>query len=366
MAQGSDTKLYVALGVLGVLGAGYFMQKETAKKEDAAHSLAAEKKELPQLSLSEEQTKKITKIVLTKPGSTSGDEEKPAEVNELEKEGESWRLTKPVAALANQKNVESLLTNLTKLEVKEQVGSSKDSYEQFEVTDDQAVRAAFYEGDKLIREIWAGKSGGRGQVARFDGSDSVYVLDGYSSFLYSRNTKGWRDLSILELDPEEITAIDIKNENGEFSFSKGEGKDEWEGKLKAANTFAAKAIDEFEPKKVQDLISAYKKLNASGFADGKTIAETGLEEPEATLTFHLAEDKQQTLVFGSAAEGSSRWVSLASGTQIFSVSSWASDWAFAADEKFQKAKEGEAPAPGGMPPGMPGMPGMPHGMPPGH
>src|SRR5690606_24270035 len=114
----------------------------------------------------------------------------------------------------------SLLSNLTKLEVKEQVSSSKDSYEKYEVDDKHALHATFYEGDKVVREVWAGKSGGRGQMARLDGGDSVVILGGYSGYLYSRDTKAWRDLSILELDPEEVTSVKIENESGEYVFTK--------------------------------------------------------------------------------------------------------------------------------------------------
>lgn len=369
MAQGSDSKLYIALGVLGVLGVGYFMQLENTKKVDSAHSLESAANELPTVSVTEEQTGSITKIVIEKPAEESGETKTPAVKHVLVKDGDTWKLEEPVAALANQKNVESLLKNLNKLQVKEQVGKNKESYEKFEVDDAHATHSAFYAGDKLVREIWAGKSGGRGQLARIDGTDAVLVLDGYSSFLYGRETKGWRDLKILELDTEEVSSIGIENEYGTYTFEKGEGDDEWSNKFKAVKAYAATKIDEFEASKMKQLLNAYKKLNATGFGDEETLESTGLNEPAAKLTIHLGEGKEQTILFGGNAEGSSRWAKLADDDQIYMVSSWASDWAFAEQDKFQKTPEGEAPAapPGGMPPGMPGMPGMPPGgMPPGH
>jgi hypothetical protein len=179
--------------------------------------------------------------------------------------------------------------------------------------------------------------------------------------------KGWRDLSIFELDPEEATAISIQNEHGEFTFEKAE--DEWTGKFKEKDGALAKEIADFESKKVTDLLNAYKKLNASGFGDDKTLPEAGLENPLATLTVQLGGDRKKVVQFGESAEGSAKWAKLADGDQIYSISSWAADWAFAETEKFQKKKDDEegdegapSPMPGGMPPGMQ-MPQMPAGHP---
>ena len=366
MSQNSDTKMYVALGVLALLGGGYFMHVNGEKRQSAEHSLEAAAQKMPAVAMTEEDSNKITKVVIEKPA-TEGENPKPAEKNVLVKDGDTWKLQEPVKALANQKSIESLLENLTKFEIKEQVSSTKDSYKQYEVDDEKGLHATFYEGDKVVREIWAGKSGGRGQMARIGGSDGVYILGGYSGYLYSRDTKGWRDLSILELDPEEATAVTIVNEQGEFSFKKA--GEEWEGTFKKAKGSSAAKIADFESKKVKDLLNAYKKLNASGFGDGKTLADTGLETPSATLTIERGESSPVVIHFGSNAEGSSRFAKLPDGQQIYSISSWASDWAFAEEKKFQKAKAGEEEGsddemPGGMPPGMQMPPGM--GMPTGH
>lgn len=357
MSQASETKMYVALGVLAVLGGGYYMQRQNQATESARHSVASAEKELPSVALSEEQTGKITKIVIAKPAGKEGESETAPESVTLEKTGDLWNLASPVDALANQKNIESLLKNLNKLAIKEQIGKSKDSYAQYDVSDDKAVHATFYEGDKVVRELWAGKSGGRGQMARVDGSEGVYIIDGYSSFLYSRNIKGWRDLSILEVDKEEVTSVTVENEHGSFRFDKGAAEGAWTGKFKGA------ALKEFEPKKVDDLLNAYKKLSAADFGDGKSLAETGLEKPKAKIAIKAGE-KDIVIEFGDNAEGSARWAKVSGKDQIVSVSSWAADWATAEESKFQKSKEGEddgAPdggMPGGMPPGM----GMPQGM----
>ncbi len=364
MSNGPDTKLYVALGVLGLLGGGYYLQTQGEQKLEAAHSIESSAQELPSLSITEEETAKITKIEIQTPAKGEGESAQPGAKNVLVKDGDKWMLETPVKALANQKNVESLLANLLKLEVKEQVSSKKESYGQYKVSADKALHAVFYEGDKIVREIWAGKSGGRGQMARVDGSSAVFILSGYSSFLYQRDTKGWRDLAILELDSEETTAVSLVNEHGEFSFKKAKDDKGWSAKFKGPKAFSAAKIKEFEEKKVTDLLSAFKKLSASGFGDGKSLVEVGLDEPLATLIIASGDSTQTEIRFGKNAEGSSRWAQVVGDEQIYSISSWASDWAFAKEEKFQKSDEPATPPgppgamPGGLPPGMQLPPGM--------
>ncbi len=339
MASSTDTKLYVALAVLAVLGGALYVQQKKAKEEASAHSYEAASKVLPKLTLTEEQSKKVNKIVIDKPA-TEGDKAEPAETHVLEKDGETWNLTAPVKARANQKNVENLLKNLTQIDVKEQVSPDNASFENYDLTDEKALQVRLFEGDSVVFQFWAGSSGGRGQTARLPGQDGVYAIDGFSSFMAKRDTKGWRDLKIAEIATDTVKGVTIEGEEGTFVFEKTE--DQWAGKFKKGKSPVGLAIKDFEPSKVDDMLRAYKTLNATGFGDGKTAEETGLTEPVATVTF--AGESETKILFGSNSEGSSRWVKLDGKDEIYSVSSWAADWAVAGQEKFQKKAEPAAPA----------------------
>ncbi len=368
MALGSDQKLYIALGVLAVLGGALFLQNKKVAEDKRAHAYESVAESLPKLNVTEEDVTQISKIVVETPAKKDGDSEKPAAKNVLVKDGETWKVDEPVKASANQSNVESLLKNLTSLKIKERLPGDdlKKAYEQYDLGDDKAVRAVFYAGDKPKYELWFGKTGGRGQTVRVAGKDGVYLLEGYSSFLYTRDTKGWRDLGILKFEDTAAKAVRITNEHGTFDFTK-EG-DTWKAKFKKAKGGESE-LKNFDKAKVEDLLRAYKSLNASDFGDGKKPADVGLAEPLATLEITLDDGAKRTLVFGSNAEGSSRWAKDPNKDQIYSVSAWAADWAFAEPKKFEKSAEGdkkdEHAGEGMQMPGMPGMPGM-QGMPAGH
>lgn len=341
MADQSSTKIAIAAGVLALLGGAFFVQQNQKKEERAAHSFEGQNADLPKLSITEEATKKITRLVIEQPPKEAdpkkpGDAGKPASKHVLTKNGESWSLTEPLSALANQSNVESLLNNLAKLAIKERIAKGADSYAQYDVSDDKAVHVTAFEGDKAVVDLYLGKSGGRGQMVRVKDKEGVYILDGYSSYLYTRDTKGFRDLSIFKLETDKAVRVDIENEKGAFAFKKEGGS--WKSDFKKAKG-GASAIKDFEGSKVDDLLRAYKSLNASDFGDGKSAADTGLDKPTAKLVITLESGQKQEIHFGGTGEGSSRWAKVPEKETIFAVSSWASDWALADETKFQKKKD---------------------------
>ena len=138
-------------------------------------------------------------------------------------------------------------------------------------------------------------------MVRLGGKDGVYVIKGYSKYLYDRETAAWRNKSVFKFEDKEAEHIVIKNENGEFDFKRDENK--WLG------TFDGQPIERFKGSKIDDLLRAYKSLNASKFGDGKTDADVGLVEPKASVTIDLkGGSAPHVLQIGDTSEGSSRWV----------------------------------------------------------
>jgi uncharacterized protein DUF4340 len=367
MALSTENKLYISLAVLAVLGGALFLQNKKEKEEAASYTLSGQAASLPKLELSDDDLKKIDKITLSKPAGDAG-----AAVDvELTKTGEDWKLTKPIEATANQANVKSLLENLKTLKATELIDGTKASYGKFGVSDDKALHAVFSKGNGVALDLYFGDSGGRGQMTRIGGKEGVYATKGYSSFLYARDVKGWRDMAILKFEDTDVTNVTIDNANGSFAFSYDKGKTT-KNEFKKGKDGSAEPIKNYDESKLTDLLRAYKALNADNFADkGKSEADVGLDKPVATITFTLKDGAKRQVRIGGIAEGSSRWAKVTGSDEIWSISSWAAEWATAEPKKFQKSEDkkpggadGDHPNAqhlgGGMPPGMPG------GMPPGH
>jgi hypothetical protein len=354
-------KLYISLGVLAALAGALYYQNRQQRQEEASYSAVTRAAELPKLALSEKDTKQIDKIIINKP---PGDAGKATEVV-LEKQEDEWKLVKPIEHKANKNNVESLLKSLERLEVKEEVASGTDHYGEFGVSEKLALHAVFHKGKEVLVDLYFGEGGSRGQMTRIAGRDGVYAVQGYASYAFGREVKDWRDKSVFKFDEKKVTRIELVNESGSYVFDreakpadKKDGKDEaddkdkqdkkdkkddkdytWVGTLKGEKAPVAKPIERFDAKKVDDLLRAFKSLNADGFGDDKSPSDVGLDEPVGRLTIFLEDGAKRELIVGAKAEGSSRWVKTADSDQLFSIGSWPANWATSEPKKFQKPED---------------------------
>jgi hypothetical protein len=363
-----------------VLALGLFVQKRAQKREEATYSYTAINASLPKLEITDDQKKAINSITIEQP---VGDAGKPPKVV-LSKQGEDWDITEPIKAKANKSNVDSLLDNLKDIKVSELISAGKDGYAQYDVSDDKAVHVLVKQGETVLVDLYFGQGGSRGQMMRIAGKEGVFAAKGYSSYLYGRNLKEWRDLTLTKFEDTKVKSVSIENENGVFEFTTaakkdGEKKDEpadtskaeWTGKWKKTKAGALTAIERFDSSKVNDLVRTYKSLTALDFAQNKPAAEVGLEKPTATVTFVLDDGAHKIVHLGNPGSSSDRWAQVEGVSDFYTIAQYSADWVTAKVDKYQKPDEkkdkkdkksgGSAP-PAGMPPM--GMQGMPPGMPP--
>lgn len=346
-----STQIWVGVAILAALAGGvYKVSKDDAQKGTATTTSA----DLPELKASDE----TNKIVITN-----------ADKGEvvLEKKGTGadakWEVTKPVQAPANQTNVKQVLDNLKELKVKEVITAkpSDEQRKEFQFDKDKAVHVTTYKGDEKLLDASFGKSGARGQMAMVEGKPSIYLVSGYSSYSYTRELKGWRDTEIFKFDDANVTNVTIENKSGAFSFTKG--GETWAGTLKD------KPITDFNPEKVKDGLRNLKALNAEDFGDGKSPADTGLDNPEAKITINLKDGAgKYVLKIGKVSTGTSRYAQKEGDPTVFIVSNFGTEFALIEPSKLAKPKDAGAdsgkdgPKPmdmPAMPHGMPGMPDMP-------
>lgn len=331
----TDKKLLIAIAVLAVLGGVVVMQRQKQAAELSAHSFETVSGSLPKITITDEDLKKIDKVEITKPAEKESD--KAEDIVLVKKGDEDWDLEKPIAAKAGASNVKSMIDNLKKLEVKELIDNGKDTYDKYKVSDAKALHTVFYKGKDVAFDGYFGEDGSRGQMTRLPGKDGVYAVKGYSSYLFNRDSKAWREKTIFKFDDKDIAKITLENDNGTFTFEKS-GED-FKPEYAKPKTKAFKELEKFDKTKLQSLISAYKSLSAADFGDGKKPEDVGLASPKATLTFDMKEGTAKYVVTFGDVEGSNRWAKRNGSDEIFNVSSWAGDWATANVDKFQKTEE---------------------------
>jgi len=184
-------------------------------------------------------------------------------------------------------------------------------------------------------------------MARVGGKDGVYVVSGYSSYLYAREPKNWRETQILKFEDANAIQVEVTNENGQFSFSKNDEK--WSGSFAKRDKDGklgkpGKEWKRFDENKVKDMLRAYKSLNAEDFGTEKELADSGVNEAEkagGVVHIKLKDNAGDlTIKVGKVSKGSSRWATKEGGDgTLYALSSWSADWATAKPEKFEKPDE---------------------------
>jgi hypothetical protein len=349
----TEHKVYAAIAVLAILIGAFLLTRQKEKQQENAHAAAATSADMPAIALPKDDVDKVTKIQI-----------KNADKSDvtLEKKGDSWEVTKPVSAKAEQSNVKSLLDNLKELKVKESITKSAEVYNQYELNDEKGLHVTAYKGADKVVDLYFGKSGSRGQMVRVGGKDGVFVADKYSSYLYTREVKNWRERTIAKFEDANAIGVTVENKNGLFSFSKND--DKWSGSVTLRdkdgklNKDPEKKWEKFEPEKVKDMLRAYKALNAEDFGDEKS--DTGFADAAkegGVVRIKLKDNAPEVVIkVGKTSKGSSRYAQKEGSDIVYTISSWTAEWATADKSKFEKSdkKDDKKEPPPGMPPGMPG------------
>jgi hypothetical protein len=334
-----DKLLIVGIAVLLLLGILVYKQSQ---KDASMGTAVVTTKDFPTISAPDD----IDKISLT-----NGDKgeivlEKVADPSAPPADGGGpammWQLTKPVKASASQQTVKDLVANLKDLKVDSQVNLKLDDSVRKDKQLDavKGVHVMAYRGsEKKVDEIF-GKSGPAGQlVVVTDKPDTVWAAKGFSAFLYTKEPKDFRDKELLKFDDGNAAQVTITNEHGALSFTKG---DKW------AATLNKKPLERFAEDKLKSMLTAYKALNADDFADGKSLADTGLDKPEATVTISLKDGAgNYTLLVGKTATGANRWAKRGDSDTIVQITNYAAEWATSDQSKYQNPADAGAPADGG-------------------
>ena len=339
----TEHKIYAAVAILLVLIGAFYFSRQKEKQSDAAHAPTAASADMPAIALPKDDVDKITKLEIKNADKGSVT---------LEKKGETWELTAPVSAKAEQSNVKSLLDNLKDLKIKDTIAKTGDLYAQYDLTDDKGVHVVAYKGADKAIDLYFGKSGSRGQVVRIGGKDGVYVGGGYSAYLYTREVKNWRERTIVKFEDANAIGVTVENKNGYFSFSKN--GDAWAGSMTLVgkdgklNKEPEKKWEKYDGDKVKDLLRAYKALNAEDFGDEKS--DTGIADAVQNggiVRIKLKDNAPEVVIkVGKNSKGSSRFAQKDGSDIVYTISSWSADWATASQTKFEKSdKKDDKPAP---------------------
>ena len=327
------------IGGVVVLGALTFLVYKQAQKDDALGKPTVTEADFPTISAPED----IDKVSITNGDKPEVVLQKVADPSAPATDAGAatkWEVVKPVQADANQMVAKDLVTNLHDLKIDSKINLTLDDAirKDKQLDPAHAVHVVAWKGaDKKVDEYF-GKSGTAGQMVTVaDKPDAVWAAKGYSSYLYTKEAKDFRNKDVLKFDDLNATEATIVNSHGTFVFAKG--GDKWTA------MFDKKPLPRFDETKVKDMLRAYKGLSADDFGDGKTVAETGLDKPYATVSIALKDAPAPVVLqVGKVSTGTDRWAKKGDSDAIYQLASSTADWATSDATKYQTTGDGGAPA----------------------
>ena len=225
----------------------------------------------------------------------------------LQKQTGDWNLPDHFGARADQAKIDQLLQSLIGLKRPWPVAESADAASRFKVAaDDFERRLTFLQGDKQLDRLLLGTSPGFRKVhARVAGETTIYDIP-FSTYQVSLKPEDWVDKTLLQLQPEQISAIDL----ADCKLVKQAGR------LEVADLGAGEQTD---AKQVAELLD---KLAHLTILDVSAKSEQLSDEPAAlSFTLHLSDGSQRSYRFISTAEGADQQLLVTDQPTLFKVSS---------------------------------------------
>jgi hypothetical protein len=273
----SPRRLLPLLAVLLVLGGAYFAarwhQGATAKRRQDAQKLF------------QVQAGDITQVVLKR-----GQEEV-----HLTKQGNDWRLTKPLADRADPLTLTSLTTALAGLQQDRELGEDKD-LNRFGL-ETPAFIIEFTASGQTHRVAFGSRTPGeQGFYARKDQAPQILIIAAGAKQTLDRTVKDLRDKTLLEFTPDQVKSLKIRVGQVNLELKKiGENTWQWVGRenLKIRADRVEMLLRTLHLARVQEFVEETPRDLKNFGLDPKSAGEVTVawDKGSQTLVLGLRQDK---------------------------------------------------------------------------
>jgi hypothetical protein len=236
----------------------------------------------------------------------------------IKKEGDAYKIVKPMAYLADKDAAKQAFEALTKLDFTNIVSDQKSRQGEFELGDD-GLRVTVKKGEALLADLRVGKTTNQMSMVRVEGKDEVWSTSGIFKHQFDKDTTAWRDKSITSFDEKDAEKLQISTKGGaKIVLSRPAPRDagpapEWQVVESSVK------VEPFDKSVASGVASQLATWKANDFADDAKPEETGLASPDLTVTVSLRNGKHQTALIGNKKGADDFYVKLADTSQVFLV-----------------------------------------------
>jgi hypothetical protein len=240
----------------------------------------------------------------------------------IKKEGDTYKIVKPMAYPADKDAAKLAFEALTKIDFSTIVSDQKSRQGEFELGED-GLRVKVKKGETVLADMRIGKTTNQMTMVRLEGKDEVWSASGFFKYQFDKDTAGWRDRSITAFDEKDAERLQITSKSGsKIVLSKPAPRDagpapEWQV---VESSVKVEPFDKTVASGVANQLATWKSTD---FADSAKPEETGLDSPELTVTVGLKGGKQQTVLVGKKKGDEDYYVKSAASPQVFLVKKYA-------------------------------------------
>jgi hypothetical protein len=213
---------------------------------------------------------------------------------------DAWVLPEAGSFPVLDAKVTSLLSKLAGLRALQPVTQTSSSHEQLKVGDNAFLRRIQLQmASGTTTTLYVGSpAGGSGSHVRLANHDEVYLGEDLSVSDLGASPASWVEPLYFSLRPEDVTALTLKNDNGEWAFAKDS-----QGSWSVKDPVVGETLD---PNKVTELVrqlSAIYLTKPLGKSDDPAY---GLAQPAVTVLVRTqaeGQSKEHILTFGAKDPG---------------------------------------------------------------
>jgi len=303
-----NRKTLIAIAACAVLGIGAAVALRQPEKGEGAVER--------QRPLAKIDAGALDTLTITRAGATTT----------LTKDGQTYKVTAPVAAAADPATVKSAFEAVAALELGDLVTENKAKHAEFEVDDAKGIHVvakAQKAGGAVLADLLVGKSTGAGTMVRLAGQDQVWLTSSSLRPALDKAPADWRDRTIASFDAADAQLVTVKTKDDGVAIAKNSGTkesggvdDKWD---LVTSTPQFKPSDKLDNSIPAGLVSALSTFKTNDFADGAKPADTGLDAPALTATVTLKGGKTITVLVGNQKGDEDFYVKKSDAPQVYLV-----------------------------------------------
>jgi hypothetical protein len=213
----------------------------------------------------------------------------------LKKTGTTWQIVEPVTAETDGAAVSGLTSNLATLDLQRVIDENPTDVAEYGLAKPR-IEVAFKAGGTEQRlQIGRKTPAATDLYARIGGAGKVFLIPGFVETTFNKSTFDLRDKTVLKLERDKIETLAVSTTARQLQFAKADGEWQITEPIKGRADFTS----------VDGLLSRLHTLQSKSIAapEPASLAEYGLDKPEATVRLGSGSSQATLLIGKSAGEG---------------------------------------------------------------